>query len=322
MQLLASALFAFAASTVATFVTADDVLLKPYASLLASPLDARQEDGSSSNNDTTGGDVPDNLLNPDGTINMTSFSALTSTTCTSKLSSLRRTTSPSGMSICFNLPSLNTTNGVFEADLRLYKVTEPRGAWEGVKPGDVDVNVGFANARVRNVTEKEIMGIGMVGELQARQVDDGVQELQRYMLVGQVQQDKLDTNMTMSALEALLMPSLSLTAPSAQSSDNLTTLLSPNEASFITGVFSTLTPQSSFSIAQAAVSSSLALLDEGEIAFILPGTQILIFPIGLIITGTWALLGVGVYAFGTVERWRFREGYRDRVKGGVGAAGI
>ncbi|KAI6785537.1 uncharacterized protein J7T54_007180 [Emericellopsis cladophorae] len=322
MQLLASALLAFAASTVATFVTADDVLLKPYASLLASPLDARQEDGSSSNNDTTDGDVPDNLLKPDGTINMTSFLELTSTTCLSRLSNLRRTTSPSGMSICFNLPSLNTTSGVFEADLRLYKVTEPRDAWEGIEPGDVDVNVGFANARVRNVTEQEIMGIGMVGELQARQADDRVQELQRYMLVGQVQGDKLDANMTMSAIEALLMPTLSLTALSPQSSDNLTTLLSPNEASFITGVFSDLTPQSSFSLAQAAVSSSLALLDEGEVAFILPGTQILIFPIGLIITGTWALLGVGVYAFGTVERWRFRESYRERVKGGVGGAGI
>jgi len=315
MQLLASALLTFAASTIATFVTADDVLLKPYASLLASPLDARQEDASSS-------DVPDIQLNPDGTINMTSFSALTTTTCLSTLSNLRRTTSPSGMSICFNLPSLNTTSGVFEADLRLYKVTEPRDAWVGVEPADVDVNVGFANARVRNVTEKEIMGIGMVGELQTRQVDDRVQELQHYMLVGQVQQDQLDGNMTMSALEALLMPTLSLTAPSPQSSDNLTTLLSPNEASFITGVFSDLTPQSSYSLAQAAVSSSLALLDEGEIAFILPGTQILIFPIGLIITGTWALLGISVYAFGTVERWRFREGYRDRVKGGVGGVGI
>jgi hypothetical protein len=348
MHLLVATLLSIVTSVLASYITADDVLNKPYSSLLAVPLDSRQE-GSPNINDSTGDDVPDDLLKPDGSLNMTSFSALTSTTCQSTLSNLRRTTSPSGMSICFNLPSLNTTSGVFEVDLRLYRVTEPRDAWAGVQPGDVDVKVGFANARVRNVTEEEVMGIGMVGDLRTRQLDDRVRELQRYMLVGQIQRDKLKSNMSLyvsytdteiheqpappldnqrvlmivlrSALEALLMPSLSLIARSPRSSGNLTTVLSPNEASFVTGVFSTLTPQSAFSLAQAAVSSSLTLLEEGDIAFVLPGTQILIFPIGLVITGTWALLGCGVYAFGTVERWRFREGYRERVKG-AGGAGI
>lgn len=113
------------------------------------------------------------------------------------------------------------------------------------------------------------------------------------------------------------MPSLTLTGPTP--SRNLTTTLSPNEAAFLTGVFSDKTPISDFSAAQAAVDAQLQRLRNGtgtepDVAFILPGTQILIFPVGLIITGTWALLGIAAYGFGTVERWRFREIYRERAK--------
>lgn len=117
------------------------------------------------------------------------------------------------------------------------------------------------------------------------------------------------------------MPQLSL------SSNDLNTTLSPNEASFITGVFSDQTPQSSFSAAQAAVDEKRQRLrDDGvdEVVFLVPGTQVLIFPIGMIITGVWTVLGVGMYGWGTVERWRFRETYRERVKrlGAVGKTGI
>lgn len=113
------------------------------------------------------------------------------------------------------------------------------------------------------------------------------------------------------------MPSLNLTGPTP--SRNLTTTISPNEAAFLTGVFSDKTPLSDFSAAQAAVDAQLRRLREAkgkdpDIAFVLPGTQILIFPIGLIITGTWTLLGFAVYGFGTVQRWRFREIYRERVR--------
>lgn len=104
------------------------------------------------------------------------------------------------------------------------------------------------------------------------------------------------------------MPVLTLRA------GDLTTTVSPNSASFITGVFSDTTPQSDFSAAQRAVDAEVARLASGDVAFVLPGTQILIFPVGLVITGTWALLGIGVYGYGTLERWRFREMYRARKK--------
>lgn len=108
------------------------------------------------------------------------------------------------------------------------------------------------------------------------------------------------------------MPVLSLSA--AVGSRNITSSLSPNEASFTTGVFSNMSPMSSFSAAEAAINEQLRRLDEGDVAFVLPGTQILIFPIGLIITMAWTLMGLAAYGFGTVERWRFRELYKERSR--------
>lgn len=123
------------------------------------------------------------------------------------------------------------------------------------------------------------------------------------------------------------MPELSLTAPSpTDPARNLTAILSPNEASFLTGVFSDMVPQSDFSAAQAAVDRQIARLGNGEVAFVLPGTQIMIFPIGLIVTSVWLLLGLTAYGFGTVERWQYREMYRERIRlldnAGKGKAGI
>lgn len=187
----------------------EDVLSRPYASVAAdTTLTRRQDDGSDSEDEQT-------TLNPDGTLNMTSFSAATDEACRAALSEMARASSPSGMSICFNLPSLNTSDGVFEADLRLYRVSEPRDAWVAVNTSEIDVNVMFQNARVGSVTEESVSGVGQVGELAARDVEgkpelaarqDGGQQqqqadlpvlMQSYMLVGQINQSKMSDNMTM-----------------------------------------------------------------------------------------------------------------------------
>lgn len=290
---------------------AEDVLSRPYASILAQPeLYARQANSpdNEANNDTE-------TLNEDGSLNMTSFTLSTNAACSAALSSMSRASNPSGMSICFNLPSMDTRSGVFEADLRLYQVSEPRDAWTDVKVTDVDVNVGFGNAMVRNVTEEDVRGVGMVGDLGKRQDNgNGPELLQKYMLVGQINEQDMQPNLSMAVLEALIMPTLSLTS----SEPPLNTTLSPNEASFLTGVFSDETPMSDFSAAQAAVYNALDRLEAEEEVFVLPGTQIMIFPIGAVITGTWAVLGIAAYGWGTVGRWRFREGYRERVKMGMG----
>lgn len=50
--------------------------------------------------------------------------------------------------------------------------------------------------------------------------------------------------------------------------------------------------------------------------FVMPGTRLGGFPVGLAVTGAWTVALVAVVGFGTVGRVRFREQYRRRVRRG------
>jgi hypothetical protein len=111
----------------------------------------------------------------------------------------------------------------------------------------------------------------------------------------------------------LLMPTvtLSATTPSGQ---NVSATLSPNGASFLTGVFSDAVVMSSVALAQAAVDSEIAKLQAGEVAFVMPGLQIMILPIGLVITLAWFLIGLAAYTVGTVERMKHADGFQKKQR--------
>ncbi|KAL5349668.1 hypothetical protein ACLOAV_004698 [Pseudogymnoascus australis] len=103
-----------------------------------------------------------------------------------------------------------------------------------------------------------------------------------------------------SALQAILVPivTLSVANPAANSS------LSSLEATFVVGLFSDQ-PQTVSTISAVGVIA--------DVAFVLPGNRILIFPIGGIITGAWAVMFIGVIEWGAVGRMGFRENYRRRL---------
>lgn len=69
---------------------------------------------------------------------------------------------------------------------------------------------------------------------------------------------------------------------------------------------------SDFAAAQAAVDDQVAALRNGTIAFVLPGVQLMVFPIGLVITSVWFALGIAAYGYGTFERIQYAEAYRER----------
>jgi hypothetical protein len=121
-----------------------------------------------------------------------------------------------------------------------------------------------------------------------------------------------------AAFEAVLIPTLSLTGTNANGS-TVSTNVSMNEASFLTGIFSQSLVMSDFSAAQAAVTAKLDLLHNGTVAFILPGTQIMVFPIGAIITSVWLFLGLVAYGWGTFERMNYADSYKRRMVGGSGS---
>lgn len=90
----------------------------------------------------------------------------------------------------------------------------------------------------------------------------------------------------------------------------VSTTVSSNEAAFVAGVFSQEVVMSTFRLAELAVEEEVARLKNGTTAFVLPGVQLLIFPIGLIITSVWMVIGITAYAAGTYARYNFRESHR------------
>lgn len=107
------------------------------------------------------------------------------------------------------------------------------------------------------------------------------------------------------------MPVLTLTGENSEG-QTVATNVSSNEAVFVTGVFSQMVVMSDFARASAAVDEVVEQMRNGTVAFVLPGVQLMVYPIGLIITGSWLVLGLLAYGIGTYDRMRFAETYKRR----------
>ncbi|KFG78793.1 hypothetical protein MANI_007396 [Metarhizium anisopliae] len=300
-----------------TILRADDVLERPFSDIVnaaAAPvLGRRQGSGASA----AAGDANAVKVNSDGKFNMTAWGIATNDACIKALTTLHRSSNPSGNCICYNLPTLDTVTGVFEADLRLFRVSEPRDAFANIPPEKIRVGVSYQGASVSPVSADELMGMGQVDNetrVVAPRDSPGPSLVQSYVFVGQIDKAKMAENMSLAAFEAVLIPTFTLTATNS-TGGTVQTNVSMNEASFLTGVFSKSVVMSDFSAAQAAVTKQLDLLHNGTIAFILPGTQIMIFPIGAIITSIWLGLGLLAYGWGTYERMNYAERYKRNLAG-------
>jgi hypothetical protein len=259
--------------------------------------------------------------------NSTAWNNLTESLCQKQLSTLNgQATNPSGMAVCYNLPFLDNTTGVFQADLRMYRISPPTGDWTGVDSGQVNVGLSYIGATVSATMDglsKRDFGMALswpaIKRMIKRQAASNSgsatpEELQIFNYVGQVNKNLMRPNMPTSELENLLIPSITLTATNPQG-QQVNTSLSSKEASFVNGVFANGTTPTS---PQAVASASAAAI---RAAFVLPGTKISIFPIGLIITASWTLLLVSAVGYGTFGRYMFREQYRRRMRRGIGLAG-
>lgn len=204
LRLAATALFALSASAqqISSSLDAilhrsiDDVLHRPYAALLTSGSLAERDGANSTVDQAPAGEIP---LNKDGSMNMTAWNMDTNNACRAVLGGLHKSTNPSGTCVCYNLPSLDVRTGVFEADLRLYQVSQPRGSFAAVAPEDINVGISFNGASVMPVQPTDVNGTGLVGEKPSmrKRADGGMELLQSYMLVGKINADKMTDNMTM-----------------------------------------------------------------------------------------------------------------------------
>ena len=81
--------------------------------------------------------------------NANTWNSQTDAACVKSLIAMNgKASNPSGMAVCYNVQSLNTTTGAFQADLRLYRVAPPEGSWAALKTQDINVGLSYDGASV------------------------------------------------------------------------------------------------------------------------------------------------------------------------------
>lgn len=114
----------------------------------------------------------------------------TSVACNEALSQLNVASNPSGTAICYNLPALDNTTGIFEADLRLYQLSVPSGEFAGIPPENIQVGLIYRGAAVSPV-DPRMLGGRSVESIQRRQQPTAgaapeLRLLQAYLFIGQI----------------------------------------------------------------------------------------------------------------------------------------
>ncbi|TVY24761.1 hypothetical protein LHYA1_G007550 [Lachnellula hyalina] len=249
-----------------------------------------------------------------GAVNGSQWEMQTEAACTASLQALGGVASnPSGMAVCYNLPFLDNTTGVFQADLRLYTVSAPTGDFANIATQNVQVGLAYNGATVSAVNSTALKargsGISLISWPRGMEKrETAVPAMaQSYAFVGQINKNLLTANMGTAALQKVLVPTVSLTAVNG-SGQTVNTTLSSQEATFVNGVFADqVVPTKS----QVSPPIQTLVVASGA-PFVVPGLNILIFPIGAIITGVWAVLLTATIAYGTVGRMQFRDQFRRR----------
>lgn len=136
-------------------------------------------------------------------MNITAWNEQTSAACTASLESLNGVASnPSGLAVCYNLPSLDNTTGVFEADLRLFSIAAPTGDFANIPSQNVQVGLSYNGATVAPVNASSLKRRSEAVSLISwpRGLDKRATAptlLQQYSFVGQINPSLLTTPMGM-----------------------------------------------------------------------------------------------------------------------------
>jgi hypothetical protein len=137
-----------------------------------------------------------------GAVNVSQWDMQTMAACTQSLAALGGVASnPSGMAVCYNLPFLDNSTGVFQADLRLYTVSAPTGDFANIATHNVHVGLAYNGATVSTVNSsslktrgKDISLISWPRGVEKRQAPAPTMA-QSYAFVGQINKNLLTANM-------------------------------------------------------------------------------------------------------------------------------
>ena len=132
-------------------------------------------------------------------VNPITWNMQTKAACETALRKLEgKASNPSGMAVCYNLPVLNKSTGVFQADMRLYRVSAPATGWGKMENQAIGVGLYFPGATVASQTISKRNRASHASSWQPiedlaaieldRRADDpnAPQMLQAFKLVGQI----------------------------------------------------------------------------------------------------------------------------------------
>lgn len=213
---------------------------------------------------------------------------------------------PAGLAVCFNVPFLEPSTGVFATELWIFNTSSPAGAWVGVQSADIRLQLSFPAADV------QLIGIAPDQATPTQQV-----KVLRY--AGQFKQSIRDAHLPVADLHTLLNPSIQLSATNPAGLRLDLPVSAEQPATFVNGVFSTSGAAADQAVdpptaprpgSAAAVAAILANIGPAKI----PGLTFGIFPLGLIITLFWTGAFIAIVGSGSVYRAKFRSHYRQRVR--------
>jgi len=267
-------------------------------------------------------------------VNTTTWNAEAEKSCMNAVMALKgKATNPAGLAVCYNVPYLDQSKGVFEAELRMYNISAPTGEFVGVTPAMMMVTLQYAGAIIqqsngqtpvkkRHLVERQMIstptGVAMAGGLTGA-MPAGIMmptEIAIRQYVGQINKDLMVQGMNLTTFQALLVPQIIISAQNPTSQKQVNTTLSSTEASFNAGVFSNVAgnatdPKSLLGKPQLQIAAAAAGLPT---PFDVPGLSLGIFPVGLIVTGSWMLIFFSVVGYGTFGRMQYRDQYRRAIK--------
>lgn len=239
--------------------------------------------------------------------NATAINTAINTACTGAISQIEDFNSDSGLGGCYNIMYLNRTTGLFQADLRLYKVGEPAGAFSGIPIDSMLVNL---NSNYAQFAQVSLTPNTKRAEVDARESDTNYTEVLEGLWEGQI--EALDyTKLSQADFMALMIPQFDIRAiqPNTQTPVNSQLNIS-SAVYFVTG--NVVAQSEAQAVAATKPANALAAVAKASV-FVLPGKTFGIFPIGFIVTGSWAVLFILTFGLGTVGRMRYRSLYRSRL---------
>lgn len=247
-------------------------------------------------------------VNDDLSLSMPDVEQNVSTTdaCIKSMSAMTSVSNAPGFAACYNILDWHQNmGGMFQADLRLFKFSDPVDQFATVPMNDITVQLVYPNS-----TQFSILGTQKrsLSTLQRRQ--SGPQEVQQFSLVGNFKMQLDFKKLNNTQLMSLLIPQIMLNA-NVNGSAVQSQLQAKDSVYFITGQFKgEASPQAALMAANPAMAVTAIEVSKG---FVLPGTTFGIFPTGLIVTGIWCIIFILAFGLGTLGRMQHRDVYRKRV---------